>query len=190
MVYFYMVMGLFGPILVILCTLAAYFSVVLNDSIKNLDAQRRKLLDQKSTIVSDTVLSIKNIKFNAWEDLIMQKLNDLRKKENSLLLKNFTLQGISTTIVSTIPSVIGLVAVFTLKIFLKREIPVETIYIILLYLNNIKKNMIYFNLGLIELNSALISMERIRCFMRVKEDKKSERSQKIWQGVKTMKNTK
>ena len=167
MVYFYTVLGIFGPLVVIICCLAVYFSILLNDYIKELDAQRRKLLDQKSRIVSDAVLSIKNIKFNAWEDIIMQKLTEIRKKDNSLLLKNFTLQGVSTTIFSTIPSIIGLIIVFSLKMIIKMDISVETIYIILLYLSNIKTRLIFLNFGLVELNSALVSIQRIRCFLGI-----------------------
>ena len=168
LIYFYMILGILGPLVVIFCSIGIYLSLILNKEVKKLDAQRREVLDQKSRIVSDAIISIKNIKFNCWEDIIMEKLTELRKKDNSLLMRNFVTQGVSTTIVSTIPTLIGLAIVFSVKMFLDKEISVETVYIILLYLNQPKKNLIYVNMGLIELNSALISMKRIRCFLRIK----------------------
>ena len=169
MIYFYTAMGILGPLVIILCSLGVYFSFILNDKVKELDARRRKLLDQKSRVVSDSILSIKNIKFNSWEDIMMDRLTNLRKKDNSLLMKNFTIQGISTTIVSTIPTLIALITVFCLKIVIQKDISVSTIYVLILYLNQLKKNLIFINFGLIEINSALVSMKRIKCFLRIKD---------------------
>ena len=124
-------MGSFGILAIILCTLAVYASVVINDQVKKLDQKRRPLLDQKSKIVSDSVLSMKNIKFNAWEYLINHKLGEVREKDNGLLLKNFTLQGVSSAVVAIIPTLIGLVCIAYLKLVIGREISVQSIYVVL-----------------------------------------------------------
>ena len=175
MVYLNFEIGILGPMVTVLCSLGIYCSILLNEEVKALDAKRRKLLDKKSKIVSDSILSIKNIKFNGWEDILMTRLTNLRKNDNSLLMKNFTVQGISTTVISLIPSFIGLIIVFSLKVFLKKDIPVAKIYIILLYLNQVKKFFIYLNFGFIEFNSALISMKRIQCFLSINELKKEKK---------------
>ena len=167
-VYFYILLGFVGPISIIICTAATYGSIIMNDKVKELDAERKILLDQKSRIVSDMILSIKNIKFNAWEDIIMGRLTNLRQKDSKVLLKNYLFQAISTTIVAITPSFIAIIIMVFIKFVLMKEITASTLYIILLYLNFIKKQLIFLNFGVIEINSCSISMERIACFLRVK----------------------
>ena len=178
-------MGAFSLVVILLCSAAVYLSVLINDCVKKLDSARRPLLDKKSKMVSDSILSIKNIKFNAWENLIKEKLHQVRKTDSGFLLGNFTLQGVSAALVAMISSFTGLFCVGYVKLVLEREMGVVTVYIILLYLNYLKKQMIFSNLAFIEINSCLVSFERIRAFLRIddfgggKEVFKSPRKPKI-----------
>ena len=166
-VYFWMVMGPFGLVAMLICSGSVYVSIYINGEVKKLDAERRPLLDKKSKIISDSILSIKSIKFNAWEELIRDKLHGVRKEDNKLLQNNFTLQGVSAALVAMIPCFTGLFCIAYVKMVLGKEIRVETIYAILLYLNYLKKQMIFSNLAYIIINSCIISVQRIQTFLRV-----------------------
>ena len=168
-IYFWRAMGSFGILAMFLCTGAIYASVAINNQVKTLDQKRRPLLDQKSKIVSDAVLSAKNIKFSAWEYLIKDSLDKVRQEDNGLLLNNFTLQGVSSSIVAIIPCLIGLLCIAYIKLFLKKDISVPSIYVILVYLNSLKKMMLCSNYAFIEINSSLISFKRISLFLKIKD---------------------
>lgn len=56
-------------------------------------------MDQRGKLVNEAVAGIKNIKFNAWEDLITKKSSKLREKETSHNLRylgiRFVLNGLA-----------------------------------------------------------------------------------------------
>ena len=176
-------MGSFGLVAMFLCTIAVYVSFRFNEQVKKLDLKRRSLLDQKSKVVSDSLQSIKNIKFNGWECLIRDKLCKIRQSDNELLQKNFGLQAVSSAIVALVPSFSALFCIAYVKFVLQKDMRVETIYVIFLYLNYLKKQLIYANLGIVEINSALISFRRISTFLAVKG--RSERKETSPKGKRT-----
>lgn len=53
--------------------------------------------------VSEIVNGIKVIKFNAWENIMIEKIEKIRKAERSLLFKYFTLQNISLSLRLLVP---------------------------------------------------------------------------------------
>ena len=176
LVYFWHVMGAFGLVAMLICSGSVYVSIAINGEVRKLDAKRRPLLDKKSKLISDSILSIKNIKFNAWEGLIRDRLDKVRREDNNLLLKNFTLQGVSTALVAMIPSFTALFCVAYAKMVLGRDMQVTSVYVILLYLSTLKKQLIMLNSACIEVNSALVSLERIRNFMRIEDYPQKDQS--------------
>ena len=167
-------MGTFGFVAILLCLIAVYISVSVSNQVKDIDLARRPLLDKKSKLVSDSILSIKNIKFNAWEHLRKEKIGGIRKEDSQLLLTNFTLQGVSTALIAMIPSIVGLCCLGYVRMVLGKNIRVETVYIILLLLNNLKRTMIFINLAFVELNSCFISFKRLRLFLSIEDYQKAE----------------
>ena len=144
------------------------------------------MLDKKSKIVSDSILSIKNIKFNAWERFIFDKLKGVRKFDNKLLLSNLNLQGVSTSIVAMIPSITGLFCLAYLKFVLHKEIHLETVYAILIYFNYLKKMMILGNGAIAAVNASYISLERVSNFLDIEDlkIKKNRENHRILEEIK------
>ena len=171
-------LGIFSLASILLCLGGLYLSFIINDEVKKLDKARRPMLDKKSKIVSDSILSIKNIKFNAWERFIFKKLNDVRRLDNNLLLSNLILQGVSTTVVAMIPSVTCFFCLAYLKFVLHKEIEVQTVYAILIYFNYLKKMMILGNAAIAGVNASNVSFNRIGTFLDIEDLQIEKKEQK------------
>ena len=162
-------MGAFGLVALAVSCITFYALNLMSDQVRDLDIARRPLLDKKSKLMSDSIFSIKKIKFNAWEWLILDKLRAIRRQDNSLLLKNFTLQGVCQVCMAIIPSLIGVICIAYVKIVQGREMGVETAYVILLFLNYMKKELVASNQAIIQINATIVSFKRIATFLKVKD---------------------
>ena len=71
---------------------------------------KMKLSDKRSSLISETIKGIKNIKFNGWEGMVKDMSNKIRSAESWRVFYYFTIRIISDGIGNTIPAI----TVFTL----------------------------------------------------------------------------
>ena len=89
-------------LLPIIFCITVYLQKVGNQIMNTANNNRLKTSDVRSKVVNETISGIKNIKFNAWEDLILEKTSKMRENEshNSFiyLLVRFFFNGFSDLI--------------------------------------------------------------------------------------------
>ena len=91
------------------------------------DKKRRKLIDLRSGIVNQIVVGIKNLKFNAWEYIFKTKIDEIRKKERSILQKMFELNGLSMTLMTSVAPFAGYIC-FSFLLLTFTDMSVGDIY--------------------------------------------------------------
>lgn len=76
---------------------------------------RLKTMDQRGKLVNEAVSGIKNIKFNAWEDLIKKKSSQLREQETSHNFKYLDIRFVLNGLADLVPVFLNLaiISVYT-----------------------------------------------------------------------------
>ena len=176
-------MGSFGVVVMLVCITSIYVLIQLSHEVKNTVLSRRPFKEKKSKILSNSISSIKSIKLNCWEHLVQDSLEELRNNEEKILQSNFTLRGVNKAIISVIPSLTCLFGIAYFKVYEAVQIRVEVVYVILLYLDFLRRQMKEAIRAAGKISDALVSAERIRTFLRVSDydcyDNRDEEDQEI-----------
>ena len=73
--------------------------------------KKARTMDKRVTLTTNALTGVKTIKFNAWEDVILRRIDDLRRKETRFaFLKIFTL-AILDNLSSTVPMLCSLICI-------------------------------------------------------------------------------
>lgn len=96
-----------------LCPIVIMFGIkiqnYLNGRIYKIDKARKKLADKRAKKVSEIIEGCKNIKFNAWEKIVLGICLKIRGEEKPKIGAIITLLGIQQGVAITIPTLCGLV---------------------------------------------------------------------------------
>lgn len=72
------------PVVFLLLNVSQIF---LNKMSTTIMRQKKELTDQRCKLISEVITGIKNVKYTAWEDQVLSRMNEIREKECTLLKK-------------------------------------------------------------------------------------------------------
>ena len=124
------------------------------------DLERKKLMDSRSSLVEQSVIGMKNVKFNSWEDLINHKMEAIREEESVKIRKMIEYSGLQTTVLSLITPVGSLICL-SIYIWLSNSPSVSSVYCFMLYLSILYGPINLFSTTVFVFGSAKVSLERI-----------------------------
>ena len=141
------------------------------------DKIRRGLVDKKSTLVTETVTGMKNLKFNAWEHIQKEKSTEIRKKEGGLLKKIFFYQGLQMALVSCVTPICCLIVFAIIFLTGWQELDVSKIYTIIMLFGFIQNPLSVMGSAIFYLASSGISIKRLNTLLSLREyeEKNQER---------------
>lgn len=124
--------GLIAPILIL-------FSLYLQNSLQNkvlgpLFLKSATISDKTSKNVEEMIRGAKATKFNAWEGIIYDKLDLLRKNMKNILERVSTLRGLLSSVSELTPSIIAIICLTVYQAFVE-DLTVGKSYSVLLLLN-------------------------------------------------------
>ena len=117
-------------------------------------------MDKRSKLSNQLVYGIKNIKLNAWEKIIQQKMEVLRKEETVILRKMMTSFFLSYRFVESIQPISILFCILSHYVFVG-SIGFEKAYSIVMYITVMSNPLTIINAGIMLLISMRISLTRI-----------------------------
>ena len=135
------------------------------------DKIRRGYVDKKSTLVTETVTGMKNLKFNAWELIHKNKSVEIRKKEKGLLKNIFFYQGLQMALVSCITPICCLIVFAIIFLTGWQELDVSKIYTVIMLFSFIENPLSVLGSSVFYLASSGLSMKRLNTLMSMKEYK-------------------
>ena len=143
-----------------------------------IDQKRRELMDKRSKMTTEMIKGIKNIKFDASEDIIYSKFKKIRKEEKSLLQRMFAILTSSMSILWIITSVTGFIVFLILKLSSKDDdFSLGALFAFLMLLTRLGFNLGYLFQVRSLYVSALPSYNRFTNFMRLKNFERGEQDE-------------
>jgi ATP-binding cassette subfamily C (CFTR/MRP) protein 1 len=158
--------GLLVPAVIIICV---PLQTKINGMFMNQNKVRMGLADQRAKLVNQIITGVKNIKFNAWENVMFEKADEIRQKEKSLVVAGFVLKGLGDAFAKMIPTFCTIVVIWVYNSVYDVPLTVgETFYIITLFnLFLTPINVLLF--ALINVATASVSARRIKELSLIKD---------------------
>ena len=158
--------GLVAPITILVLVV---FQLQLNKAMYTINKKRFELSDQRGKKVSEIVNGIKMIKFNAWENIMIDQVGDIREKESTQLVKFFLIKSFATGIGVLSSSLSGLI-VFYLYTQFVGELDLPKVYMILSILNNLVHPIVLLQRALERYLATKVSSERFSLLGKISQD--------------------
>lgn len=93
---------------------AIVLQIILTKNMTSIVSEKAKISDLRGKIVSDAINGIKMIKFNAWENILETKIDDLRKEEKKLLFKIYNLNAVLRSFQYVVPTLSNFIILYFL----------------------------------------------------------------------------
>ena len=151
-------LGLIAPVLLVILI---FTQVQTNKKLAALDKQRKKVADQRSKRISEMVMGIKLIKFNAWEEIVDERIRKLRQKESALLLRYFIYLGIGMSLGVFFPLVTSLVIFYAYNGLNGKSLTIPQTYSILALFNNLQHPIRFFQVAVTRRITAMVASDRL-----------------------------
>ena len=84
-------MGLAVPVIVLIIV---QLQNLMHKRLRDLNKKRFQVADQRGKKISEVISGIKMIKFNAWEQIMIDQIDEMRLRERSILKKYFLIKGL------------------------------------------------------------------------------------------------
>ena len=138
-----------------------------------IDTTRRTHLDSRSLLTSEFIYETKNIKFNALEKVLEEKIGKIRKKEQGLLRRLFKIFCVNLAYTWTMAPV---TAFFIFLILNHRgvSLSIGSLFATQMYLNKLSFNLGYLLEAFTVYYSSVPSIQRLNKFMKLKEVRLNE----------------
>jgi ATP-binding cassette subfamily C (CFTR/MRP) protein 10 len=143
-------------IIILIMFLNTFLSTVLG----KLTAAKLKLNGLRNKEINFSIGGIKTIKFNGWEQITMDFLNDIRQKEKSVIRKILFLGSFSTILTYTLPSLAGFVCI-TIYNSTNDNLSIANIFFIITIFNLLVTPLRVFFFGTMTFFEARVSLKRI-----------------------------
>lgn len=105
--------------------------------LKDIVARRNKLADQRGKLIAEVVSGIKMVKFNAWEEVVLSKIDEYRKRERSLLISLYKWNSVLRGLKIIMPKLSSLI-LFSFIWGMSKTITIPQMFSILSILNYIE----------------------------------------------------
>lgn len=135
-------------------------NIVLSRIMGKLTAAKLKLNGLRNKEINFSIGGIKTIKFNGWEEITMDFLNQIRLKEKSVIRKIIFLGSISNILTYTLPSLAGFVCI-TIYNSSNDNLTISNIFFIITIFNLLVTPLRVFFFGTMKFFEARVSLKRI-----------------------------
>ncbi|KAJ3196394.1 hypothetical protein HK101_009105 [Irineochytrium annulatum] len=125
--------------------------------------------DKRTTVVNEVLQGIRIIKFFAWENNVMDKINAARKREMNSLIEYYFMNAVSVLIWSITPMLVSLVTFFSLTVLAGRTLDAQLAFTCVALFNSLRIPLLAFPEILMELFQLKVSIDRIDKFLRQPE---------------------
>ena len=108
------------------------------------------------------VVGIKNIKFNAWEPLLIKQIDDTRKNEKSMFIKIFAIKGVGEAISNMIPMFALIIVIWVHNATHDTRLSVGDMFYIIMVVGQLVRPFTLMVYSLLTIASSIISLERFK----------------------------
>ena len=154
------------PVCLVIITLS--LQRVFTRAFTGMDKERRKLVDKKSNMVTETVSGMKNVKFNAWEYVMKSKSVDIRKKEKGLLRWLFLCRSLIITLIALITPICCL-SCFSIFYFYGNGLDISSVFALIMLFGFIQTPLDSVSRSIFRISSSLISLRRLNVIAALKD---------------------
>ena len=122
--------------------------------------KRLGIADKRAKRIKEVIESIKMIKFNAWEDMIIDEINEYRLKERRLIFIVFMLEGIGSSVSYFLPLLAALIC-FWIQTQKSEKMSISDTYALILLFNNLIHPILLSLRGIVVRSNSAVSEKRI-----------------------------
>ena len=153
---------------------AAFFTVLLVQATINrftvgMIKRKKELADRRSKFINEVITGIKNIKFQAWEDQVLKKVEAIRSQEVKILQKYITLRLVAIHMSEMAPTIAVLSFFFFYGIVAGNNFGLAESYLVVSFVNQINGPMRMLTMSLDMFSNAGVSLNRIENVVCVPE---------------------
>ena len=109
-----------------------------------IDKKRRKLIKSRSKLIYQLVSDIKSIKVNTWENIFKDRIDKIRKNEISRVVEVLQILGVVFALASSVAPFAGFLS-FLIVYLKSRILSLSEIYVVMLYLNQLRYSLNHFS---------------------------------------------
>ncbi|KAI1505389.1 P-loop containing nucleoside triphosphate hydrolase protein [Biscogniauxia marginata] len=126
----------------------------------------KKIQDSRISVVSEYLASIKAIKYFAWEDAIIKKVNDIRHSEQKKIWKLNMLFVMLGQLTESIPT-LSLVLIFTLHVLArKQQLTADIAFTAITLVRTLRRNLAMASGASRHVTAAAVSIKRLDLYFR------------------------
>ena len=157
----YLMMGWVSVIGILIMVLATPVSVILGRMMYVVQKRVRKAQDGRISMTTEYLSSIRAIKYLAWEDIIINKIDDARTTEQTALWQVVILQTIIDLSAQVLPY-IGLLVMFGLHVGIqKRNLSASTAFTTIVLVKSLRRNLASASANSRKFSAAIVALKRI-----------------------------
>ena len=190
-IYIYLIMrevGNFGLVTLAILTLCLSGQIFFDKYFSTYNAKRMAASDKRGKRINEMITGIKVIKFNAWEKILDNLINQFRVKEGKFIFREFMIYNMSQAINSLSPTFMGL-TIFTLyQHFSGKGLTIPQVYQLISLFNSFAAPIKFVIMGNTTRLDANVSKDRLNSYFNLKPIERKEDSFDLRRGEFEVKN--
>lgn len=175
-------MGWVGALVPVIITICLLLQKLLNNKLWKIDKKRRVDAENRTNTLNEIIAGAKSVKLNAWENVMKEKLREMRQREKNKIISMFTLRGVAQSIVSSIPAFCGVVCFSLHGIVYDEKLTVSQTYSLLILFNLFLAPLQQIIQGFSSYMNAQLSVSRMNNIVQVERYEGNENDKDMQKG--------
>ena len=150
----------FGIVLLVLVIILIQGSIIAKLTLRKL-----MFTSLRNKEINFSISGIKTVKFNAWEAISKQMIQEIRKNERSIIIKIQILQSFMDVITFILPSLGGFVCIVLYNKFNLIPLAIGDVFFVITIFNLLTGPLKIFFIGFVNMQQARVALKRISRLM-------------------------
>lgn len=155
----------FAPLLIVLISI---FQIWINKLVFKIQRQRLKIAGSRANQVSEIVNGIKVIKFNTWENFIIEKISKIRLSEKNFVFKYFLAKNFAKLTEYLVPYVLTFLCFWVYQAYVD-DLNVTKVFSVLSIFQNLFFPISMFFLAYNARTQSLVSSDRVDKLLKLED---------------------
>lgn len=148
---------------------AIVLQIILTKNMTSIVSEKAKISDLRGKIVSDAINGIKMIKFNAWENILETKIDDLRKEEKKLLFKIYNLNAVLRSFQYVVPTLSNFIILYFLWLSSDYDIALPLLFTIMNVVNNMSGPLAGLTVVAASYSQSIVGSKRLTDILKIEQ---------------------
>lgn len=165
-IYLFIEFGWVSLVIPVINILMFFFQIFVNKITTPMIAKKKIYADRRVKFISEVVTGIKNVKFQAWEDQVLKRIEDLRAQECALLKRYISLRLLAMQISDLNSSLCILFFFVFYTVVNGKNLTLAEAYMVISFISQLSAPSKIMNMAIDKMTASQISLERLEKVIR------------------------